>query len=92
MSHDDAIELATGLGLGLRLVPETVLPLGGGPFGDENTAELLRRAASGDTPSRADAQAALEILSGPPRKQALSLVDFLRGGEFEIEPEAASRG
>jgi len=90
VGHDDAKNLARGLERGLAEVPKTMLPLGDGPFGDDNTVQLLKRAAAGEIPQKGEVNAAVEVLSGPPRDEALSLVEFLLSGEFTINPSLKS--
>ena len=90
--HEDALALGEGLDKGLDLVPEDTLPLQGGPFGEENTVQLLGRAAKGEIPMPDEVTTAIEILSGPPRAEAKSLAAFLLRGEFTLNPRTGSDG
>jgi hypothetical protein len=80
----DARELARCLDRALPSVSDAEVPLGDRRFGDDNTRDLLARAAAGGALGRDEAQGALELLSGPPKSEAKGLVDFLKGGAFEI--------
>jgi len=83
---EDARAMAVGLRRGLRHVPGVELPLGDRPFGGVRTQELVRLAAAGNLPKEDRALAAVEILSGPPRSDALALVAFLELGAFTLSP------
>ena len=85
IARDDARELASGARRGLPSVPEIELPLEDRPFGGSRTLDLIRRAALGDLGSEVDARGAIEILSGPPRSDAVTLLDFLEQGGFTLE-------
>lgn len=89
--EEDARELAHCLESALADVPDDIVPLQGRRFGEENTLDLIRRAADGHAAPKGEAGAALEILSGPPKTDAVQLVQFLRAGEFHIRPPAPSR-
>jgi hypothetical protein len=82
----DARSLAQGLSLAIAGVSDSVVPLGGKPFGNENTAALLARAAKSESIDPDEAQAAREILSGPPKSDAYELIGFLRRGGFALLP------
>lgn len=84
VSTADARELARCLTLALEDVPDEVAPLSDQPFGDENTLALLSAAAKGPPPTSTRVAAAREILSGPPKAEAASLVEFLHGGSFTL--------
>ena len=87
----DARNLATSCSAGLSSVSDEEVPLRGNAFGHENTLALLRLAASrGDIP-KGNTEAAFEVLSGPPKKQALALTRFLRCGHVTIRPEYEPR-
>lgn len=92
VTHEDAIGLGEGLQKGLDGVPKELLPLRGGPFGEDNTLQLLRRASQGEIPGRDEVTAAIEIMSGPPRVKAESLAGFLLCGEFTINPKTVGYG
>ena len=83
----DAREIARLSAEALAEVSDTEVPLQGKAFGDENTLSLMKLAVSREDIPRANAEAAFEILSGPPKKQALALTRFLRYGHVTIRPE-----
>ncbi len=83
----DAREIARCSAAALAGVSITEVPLQGKTFGEENTFSLLRLAASRDEIPRANTEAALEILSGPPKIEAQALIRFLQGGHVTIRPE-----
>ncbi|HVS18352.1 MAG TPA: hypothetical protein VMT18_07120 [Planctomycetota bacterium] len=85
IARDDAHRLAQGARRGLASVPEDELPLGGQPFGGARTLDLIRRAASGELGPDVNARAAIEVLSGPPRPDAVALLEFLEQGGFTLE-------
>ena len=84
VTDEDARELAQGLETALPRVPDSVLELQDRSFGADHTMKLLRRAVQGRLPRAGDAQAAVEIMSGPPKNEARKLLEFLRGGAFTI--------
>ena len=86
IATDDAREIARCLGAALPEVPDQVVPLQGLEFGHENTLALIKRAVRGEAPRDADVQAAMEILSGPPKQEARALIGFLESGSFTIQP------
>lgn len=86
VAAEDAQALAAGARRGLRHVPGVELPLSDRPFGGSRTLELLRQAAAGNVPREDHAEAAVEVLSGPPRAEALALVEFLDRGAFTLAP------
>jgi len=92
VTHEDAIGFGEGLQRGLDGVPKELLPLRGGPFGEDNTLQLLRRASIGEIPGKGEIAAAIEIMSGPPRVKAESLAGFLLCGEFTINPNTSGHG
>ena len=83
----DARELARCSAAALPSVSDTEVPLQGKAFGEENTLSLLRLAATRDDIPRANTEAAIEILSGPPKVEAQALLRFLQGGHVTIRPE-----
>lgn len=87
VAGEDARELARCLEKALPKVPEDVVPMQGRPFGSDHTRELVQRASGGAAVAEEEALAAAEILSGPPKAEALSLIDFLRQGAFSISAE-----
>ena len=83
----DAREMARCSAAALSSVSDTEVPLQGKTFGEENTLSLLRLAATRDDIPRANTEAAIEILSGPPKTEAQALLRFLQGGHVTIRPE-----
>ena len=83
----DARALASSCARGLSLVPEREVPLGGADFGEAHTLSLLRLAAASDELPPDGSRAAVEILSGAPKKEAESLLRFLKDGHVTIRPE-----
>ena len=83
----DARELAKSCKEGLTDVSETEVPFTGGAFGEEHTLTLLQRAAAREELPPHGAQAALEVLSGSPKKEASALLSFLSLGHLTIRPE-----
>ena len=84
---EDAREIARCSASALASVSNTEVPLQGRTFGEENTLSLLRLAAARDDIPQANTEAALEILSGPPKVEARALIRFLQGGHVTIRPE-----
>lgn len=84
MSATDAAGLASSLERALPGVSDDQLPLRGNSFGEENTLDLIARAAGGTALELKDAAGALEVLSGPPKAEATELVAYLHGGAFAI--------
>ena len=92
VTHEDALRLGEGLKKGLDLVPADMLPLQGGPFGEENTIQLLNRASKGEIPELNEVSTAIEVMSGPPRKDAESLATFMGQGEFILNHSSGGHG
>ena len=86
VADEDAREIARCLDAALPGVPDAVVPMQGLDFGRENTLALIKRAVQGETPDGTAVQAAVEILSGPPKAEARALIGFLRNGGFTIQP------
>jgi len=86
VSTTDADALSTSLRAALASVPDEEVPLGGGDFGEDHTRSLLEQAALGTSIAEAGTLAAVEILSGSPKKEAWELADFMAGGAFTIHP------
>jgi hypothetical protein len=84
---EDARELARCCDQALTRVSDTEIPLQARVFGAQNTLSLLRRAAAREDIPRDHVEAAFELLSGPPKRQALELIRFLRLGHVVIRPE-----
>ena len=91
IAADDAEQISRCLVRALADVPDAAMPLGGRPFGDEHTLNLLRRAARGDEIGKDQVTASRELLSGAPKQEALALASFLLGGEFSIELTSTNR-
>ena len=83
----DAREFARCSSAAVAGVSNTEVPLQGKTFGEENTLSLLRLAAARDDIPLANTEAALEILSGPPKIEAQALIRFFQGGHITIRPE-----
>lgn len=86
IEQGDARELARCSGEALADVSDTLVPLGGGPFGRRNTVVLIRLAAEGQSIPPRRVEVAAQIVSGPPKVDALALVEFLAAGPITIHP------
>ena len=86
VSTDDAQNLAQSLGAELPEISDQELPLTNQPFGEEHTQSLLARRVDGKSVGDDDIQAARELLSGSPKRDAVRLADFLKGGAFTVDP------
>jgi hypothetical protein len=87
----DARDIARFSSTALPHVSDTEVPLQGKAFGDENTLSLLRLAASREDIPKPNTEAAFDILSGPPKQEALALIRFLKCGHITIRPEVEPR-
>lgn len=84
VTEEDAREIGEALQGSLAFVNDRLVPQLGRAFGERNTSELLRASANGQAINKEKTDAALELLSGPPKKEAARLAKFLRGGGFTI--------
>ena len=84
IQQEDATALASCLGTALGGVPDSVVPMMGKEFGTENTLAMLRLAYDGGQIPAEDLPAAAEILSGPPKGEAVELARFIAGGSFQL--------
>jgi len=82
----DAREIARCAGAALSDVPDRELALHGRPFGRHNTLRSIRRAAKGSPVDPEKVEAAVELLSGPPKAEAEVLLGFLLRGVVTIHP------
>lgn|GEM_PF-3387664 len=83
----DAREMARCSMEALDSVSDTEVALGGKSFSEEHTLSLLRLAHGGKGVPETCAEAAFEVLSGPPKQEAMTVVRFLREGHVHILPE-----
>lgn len=86
ITREDAGDLARGLRAGLATVPDSVVPLQGKAFGSQNTRQLIERASAGEDIALEDLPGAAEVLSGPPKVDALELAGFLARGACTVLP------
>jgi len=84
VTPEDARDIGEALQRALAFVNDRLVPQQGRAFGERNTSELLRASANGQPIHKEKTDAALELLSGPPKKEAARLAKFLQGGGFTI--------
>ena len=84
VTEEDAREIGEALEGALAFVNDRLVPQQGRAFGERNTSELLRASHNGQPIHKEKTDAALELLSGPPKKEATRLAAFLQGGGFTI--------
>jgi hypothetical protein len=82
---EDATNLARSLSAVLPKIQDEPLALGGHAFGEKHTEDLLARRARGEDLRDEDVRAALELMSGPPKRDAERLARFLAGGAFTVD-------
>lgn len=82
----EAREIARCVEAALPTVPDQVVPMQGREFGRQNTLGLIQRAVHGEALEGTEVQGAIEILSGPPKEDARTLIAFLKEGAFAIHP------
>lgn len=82
---EDALTIASSLEAELPAIDDEEQPLGDHPFGEEHTETLLTRRGVGQAIADDDVRAARELLSGAPKRDALELAAFLKGGAFSID-------
>lgn len=86
VSEADARDIGQALERALTFVSDRVVSQQSKAFGERNTSDLLSRAAEGAPIQKDKTEAALQVLSGPPKAEAIELVKFLAGGGFTLHP------
>ena len=86
VSDADARDIGQALEQALTFVSDRIVSQQSRTFGERNTSNLLVKAAEGAQIQKDKTDAALQVLSGPPKAEAIELVRFLEGGGFSLHP------